>query len=119
LQGSLRDLRRHGGRVPAVEAVWLALQVADGLEAAHQCGIVHCDVKPGNVLIDEEGHMLLADFGIARDLCGASHSVAPEQGGVIRGTPEYMAPEQLCGEPFDQRADVYGLGAVLYELLTG
>lgn len=119
LHGSLRDLRRSVGKLPAAEAVWLALQVAEGLEVVHQSGIVHCDVKPGNVLLDAEGHTLLADFGVARELRAPSRGAAPARSGLIFGTPEYMAPEQLCGEPVDQRADVYSLGAVLYELLTG
>ena len=119
LQESLRDLRRREGKLSASEAAWLVLQVADGLEVAHQRGIVHRDVKPGNVLLDMEGHTLLADFGIAHELYDTSPGVAPTQSGLILGTPEYMAPEQLCGEPLDQRADVYSLGAVFYELLTG
>lgn len=119
LQESLRDLRRREGKLSAAEAAWLVLQVADGLEVAHQSGIVHRDVKPGNVLLDMEGHTLLADFGIARELYDTSPGVAPTQSGLILGTPEYMAPEQLCGESLDQRADVYSLGAVFYELLTG
>ena len=120
LQESLRDLRRREGKLPPAEASWLVLQVADGLGAAHRSGIIHRDVKPGNVLLDTEGHPLLADFGIARELCATSPSgVATTQAGEVVGTPEYMAPEQLRGAAIDQRADVYALGAVLYELMTG
>jgi serine/threonine protein kinase len=120
LHESLRDLRRREGKLPPAEASWLVLQVADGLDAAHRSGIIHRDVKPGNVLLDTEGHPQLADFGIARELCATSPSgVAPTQAGEVVGTPEYMAPEQLRGAVIDQRADVYALGAVLYELLTG
>jgi eukaryotic-like serine/threonine-protein kinase len=120
LHESLRDLRRREGKLPPAEASWLVLQVADGLDAAHRSGIIHRDVKPGNVLLDTEGHPQLADFGIARELCTASPSgVAPTETGEIVGTPEYMAPEQLRGAAIDQRADVYALGAVFYELLTG
>jgi serine/threonine protein kinase len=120
LHESLRDLRRREGKLPPAEASWLVLQVADGLDAAHRSGIIHRDVKPGNVLLDTDGHPLLADFGIARELCATSPSgIAPTQTGEVVGTPEYMAPEQLRGATIDQRADVYALGAVLYELLTG
>jgi serine/threonine protein kinase len=119
LQESLRDLRRREGKLPSAEASWLVLQVADGLEAAHRSGIIHRDVKPGNVLLDTEGHPLLADFGIAREVCPTSQEVSSTQNGEVVGTPEYMAPEQLRGAPIDQRADVYALGAMLYELLTG
>jgi eukaryotic-like serine/threonine-protein kinase len=120
LRESLRDLRRREGKLSPAEASWLVLQVADGLDAAHRSGIIHRDVKPGNVLLDTEGHPQLADFGIARELCATSPSgVAPTQPEEIVGTPEYMAPEQLRGAAIDQRADVYALGAVFYELLTG
>jgi serine/threonine-protein kinase len=120
LQESLRDLRRREGKLPPAEASWLVLQVADGLDAAHRSGIIHRDVKPGNVLLDTEGHPLLADFGIARELCATSPSdISSTKGGEVMGTPEYMAPEQLRGAAIDQRADVYALGAVLYELMTG
>ena len=97
----------------------MVLQLADGLEAAHRSGIVHRDVKPGNVLLDDEGNPLLGDFGIARELSPTASGVPTTQTGSIVGTPEYMAPEQLCGAPLDQRADVYSLGVVFYELLTG
>jgi serine/threonine-protein kinase len=120
LHESLRDLRRREGKLPPTEASRLVLQVADGLDAAHRSGIIHRDVKPGNVLLDMEGHPQLADFGIARELWATSPSgAAPTQTGEVVGTPEYMAPEQLRGASIDQRADVYALGAVLYELLTG
>ena len=119
LQESLRDLRRREGRLPAVEASRLVLHVADGLEAAHQSGIVHLDVKPGNVLLDEVGCPRLGDFGIARELSDTTGDGAPTESEQVVGTPEYMAPEQLRGTHVDQRADVYALGAVFYELLTG
>jgi hypothetical protein len=120
---SLRDrMSRAGGRLPIPEALAVAIQVAEALEAAHVQGIVHRDVKPENVLLDPDGSALLTDFGIARELAflrrpGSVQTLAAT--GLPVGTPEYMAPEQLRGGPVDQRADVYGLGAVLYELLTG
>lgn len=122
LRESLRDRLSREGALPPDVAVDLVLQVASALEAAHAIGLVHRDVKPENVLLDADGQALLTDFGIARPL------TALRQSGVARtlaatglpvGTPEYMAPEQLRGESTDQRADVYALGAVLYELLTG
>ncbi|MGE5334738.1 MAG: serine/threonine-protein kinase [Nitrososphaerota archaeon] len=119
LRESLRDLRQRAGKLPATEAAWLVLQVAEGLEAAHRSGIIHRDVKPGNVLLDAEGHPLLTDFGIARELCAPPSDGAATENGLVVGTPGYMAPEQLCGDTVDQRADVYALGAVFYELLTG
>ncbi len=119
LHESLRDLRQRRGKLPGPEASWMVLQLADGLEAAHRSGIVHRDVKPGNVLLDDEGNPLLGDFGIARELSPTASGVPTTHTGSIVGTPEYMAPEQLCGAPLDQRADVYSLGVVFYELLTG
>jgi serine/threonine-protein kinase len=118
LQGSLHDLLKREGKLPYVEATWLALQVADGLEAAHRLGLVHRDVKPENILLDAEGQALLADFGVAREARYGQRSTTAWSGLAV-GTPEYMAPEQLRGGRVDQRADIYGLGSVLYELLTG
>jgi serine/threonine protein kinase len=119
LHESLRDLRRREGKLPAAAACQLMLQVANGLEAVHQSGIIHRDVKPGNILLDMDGHPLLADFGIACELGAASPGKTGGQNDLVVGTPDYMAPEQLCGDSIDQRVDVYALGAVFYELLTG
>ena len=94
------------------EAVRIVRQAADGLAAAHERGIVHCDVKPGNLLIDQRGRVLVADFGIAMP----SES---EIGEFVHGSPAYLAPERLVGAPADPRADVYGLGGVLAFLITG
>src|SRR5215471_14946214 len=90
-------------------------QIAAGLDYAHRRGVIHRDVKPGNVLLTEDGRVVLADFGLAWLLEGAHLTLT---GGVI-GTPEYMAPEQASGEGIDHRADVYALGVVLYEMLVG
>src|SRR4051812_4081046 len=90
-------------------------QVAAGLDYAHRRGVVHRDVKPGNVLLTEDGRAVLADFGLAWLLEGAHLTMA---GGVI-GTPEYMSPEQSSGDPVDHRTDVYALGVVLFEMLSG
>ena len=91
-------------------------QVGDALDCAHTQGLVHRDVKPSNILLDERGNCLLADFGIAKILEGADTLTAT--GGLI-GTPKYMSPEQGLGNPIDGRSDVYSLGVVLYEMATG
>jgi serine/threonine protein kinase len=90
-------------------------QIAAGLDYAHGRGVIHRDIKPGNVLMTEEGRAVLADFGLAWLFEGAQLTLT---GGVI-GTPEYMSPEQAAGHSFDHRADVYALGVVLYEMLAG
>jgi serine/threonine protein kinase len=90
-------------------------QIAAGLDYAHARGVIHRDIKPGNVLMTDDGRAVLADFGLAWLLEGTHLTLT---GGVI-GTPEYMSPEQASGEPIDHRADVYALGVVLYEMLVG
>jgi len=118
---SLRDRLDHDGRLAVEEAIRLVREVASALEVAHAQDLVHRDVKPENVLLDQTDHALLTDFGIARRLTQARHGGAQTLSatGLPLGTPEYMAPEQLRGGAVDRRADIYGLGAVLYETLTG
>jgi serine/threonine protein kinase len=106
----LMDAGLDDSRVPG-----LLDQIAAGLDYAHARGVIHRDIKPGNVLITEDGRAVLADFGLAWLLEGAHLTLT---GGVI-GTPEYMSPEQAAGEPIDHRSDVYALGVVLYEMLVG
>ena len=96
-------------------AVAIAKQVCDGLEEAHRLGIIHRDLKPGNIMIDKDGNAKIMDFGIARSLKVKGITGA----GVIIGTPEYMSPEQVEGKDTDHRSDLYSLGIVLYEMLTG
>jgi Protein kinase domain len=119
---SLRQRMIREGIFEPAEAARLCVQVAAGLDAAHRQGLVHRDVKPENILLNEEGRAMLTDFGIARvvDAPGDSAKRLVLAGtGLPAGTPEYMAPEQLRGGPVDQRADVYALGTALYEMLTG
>ena len=103
------------GRLPPARAVELVVQAAHGLAEAHAAGLVHRDVKPQNLLLRDDGVLKVADFGIAR----AAETTALTQVGTVLGTAAYLAPEQALGEPVTAAADVYSLGAVLYELLTG
>ena len=112
---TLKDRIRRGGRLPIPEAVAYAIEIARALGAAHARHIVHRDVKPQNVLIDEEGSCKVTDFGIARTL--------DEEGltadGRVLGTTDYVSPEQALGQPVTGQSDLYSLGVVLYEMLTG
>ncbi len=113
--GSLSDLISRGP-LDAETAVSIAAQVADALDYAHSQSLIHRDVKPANVLLTREGRPLLTDFGIARALDASTRLTRT---GTQIGTPEYMAPEQAQGEQVDGRTDIYALGIVLYEMLTG
>ena len=104
-----------GGPLDPREAIGLALQVAHALSFAHDRGLVHRDVKPQNVLLNDDGQAKVTDFGIARSL--DVHGVT--QTGTVLGTSDYIAPEQARGQKVDPKTDIYSLGAVLYELLTG
>jgi hypothetical protein len=112
--GETLKKRLERGPLPATEAIRIALQVARGLTRVHQAGIVHRDVKPGNIMVTTEGEAKLLDFGIAK-ITGGDLT----QTGSTLGTIAYMAPEQVCGGSVDQRSDVWALGVVLYEMLTG
>jgi serine/threonine protein kinase len=113
--GSLADRLRQGPLAPA-EAARILSEVASALDAAHARGIVHRDLKPANILLDESGRAYLADFGIARVLEGSAVVTAT---GMVQGTPAYMAPEQAMGARAEPAADVYALGVVAFECLTG
>ncbi len=120
VEGSdLRDLLRQEGRFESGRAIDLVGQVAEALDAAHSAGLVHRDVKPGNILIAARPggeHAYLCDFGLARHMSSVS-SLTGDRGFV--GTVDYISPEQIEGGPIDGRTDVYSLGCVLYECLTG
>jgi Tol biopolymer transport system component len=108
------------GPIPMRDALDIARQIADALEAAHDHGIIHRDLKPGNVKVRSDGTVKVLDFGLAKVMDPTSASDAEmTMPGTIIGTSSYMAPEQARGRPVDRRADVWALGAVLYEMLTG
>jgi DNA-binding beta-propeller fold protein YncE len=111
----LRAVLRGEGALSPERAIDIAAQVAGALDAAHERGLVHRDVKPSNVLIDERGHCYLADFGLTQSL--SSQAQAPDES--LLGTLDYVAPEQIRGSDVDGRADVYSLGCLLFECLTG
>ena len=105
-------------RLMPVEAARLCVKLADALHAAHKAGVIHRDLKPGNILLDTDDQPHITDFGLARREAG---DVTMTLDGMVLGTPAYMSPEQARGEGHraDRRSDVYSLGVILYELLTG
>jgi serine/threonine-protein kinase len=113
---NLKELVVRKGRLGLRDALEVAHEVARGLAFAHDHGLVHRDVKPQNVLLNGDGHAKVTDFGIARSL-DVDHGVT--QPGTILGTSNYIAPEQASGQPVDAHTDVYSLGIVMYEMLTG
>ncbi|HSF44213.1 MAG TPA: protein kinase [Thermoanaerobaculia bacterium] len=113
--GESLERRIARGPLPVEEVLEVAAQVARGLAKAHQHGIVHRDVKPGNLFVTRDGMVKILDFGIAK----LSGEAGPTRFGAVLGTPSYMAPEQTRGEEVDARTDVWSLGVVLYEMLAG
>ena len=115
-------LERRGGFLPVEEALAIAQQAAAGLQAVHAMGIVHRDIKPGNLFRCESGRLKLLDFGVAKlvdAMTGVRPLEQPTRDGMVLGTPKYMAPEQALGRAVDARTDLYSLAIVLYRMLTG
>jgi len=115
---SLKDLVTTRGRLPVHVLLPIAKQLCRALEVAHDSGVIHRDIKPQNMVVESDGTLKVMDFGIAR-LATRPAQAGLTQAGMVIGTPEYMAPEQLLGDELDARADVYSAGVVLYECLTG
>ena len=109
---------RQAGRLPVSTALPIARQIAAGLKAAHDAGVIHRDLKPANVLL-EGHHAIITDFGIAGSLAGTTAAGGGTMAGALLGTVEYMAPEQASGEKVDHRADIYAFGLILYDMLVG
>jgi serine/threonine protein kinase len=122
--GTLREVLEQRGILPLDEVVQIIEQAAAALDTAHAQGIIHRDLKPGNMLLHADGRLLLADFGLAkvlRDLKDPAQSGPSDltSTGTIVGTPEYLSPEQGTGRPIDHRSDIYSLGIVLFQMLSG
>lgn len=111
----LRTLLLPGKPLPVPRALAIAAQVAEGLAYAHERGVVHRDIKPANIMVPESGAVKITDFGIAR----MRSSNVQTQTGMMMGSPKYMSPEQVIGKRADHRADIFSLGVILYEMLTG
>jgi eukaryotic-like serine/threonine-protein kinase len=116
LQGrELRDILNDGKLLPVDQVIDIVGQVASGLAYAHEHGIIHRDIKPSNIMVAREGHAKITDFGIARMASAAVRT----QTGMVLGSPKYMSPEQVMGKLTDPRSDIFSLGVMLYEMLTG
>jgi eukaryotic-like serine/threonine-protein kinase len=126
LDGQTLRERLEAGPVPARKAIDIAVQIAHGLSAAHEKGIVHRDLKPENLFITGDGRVKILDFGLAKNTAAIASAATVDRTitqdttpGAVLGTVGYMAPEQVRGQPADQRSDIFALGAVLHEMLTG
>jgi eukaryotic-like serine/threonine-protein kinase len=129
VEGETLEEKLKAGPLPVEDALRLALQIAEALEAAHEKGVVHRDLKPANVMVTRNGVVKVLDFGLAKAFAGnpseanllhsPALSIAMTQQGLILGTAGYMSPEQASGQATDQRADIWAFGVVLYEMLTG
>jgi serine/threonine-protein kinase len=129
VEGETLEKKLKTGPLPVEDALRLALQIAEALEAAHGKGVVHRDLKPANIMLTREGQAKVLDFGLAKAFSGVAGEASPAhspalslamtQAGLVLGTAGYMSPEQASGQGSDQRADVWAFGVVLYEMLTG
>src|SRR5947208_10296771 len=128
IEGETLRQRLMRGRMEVSEAVDVAIQVASALTAAHEAGIVHRDINPGNIMLRRDGYVKVLDFGIAKLAEQEAPPAMPKDEalllvetkmGSILGTVPYMSPEQACADPVDKRTDIWSLGAVLYEMVTG
>ena len=114
--GNLQERIDQDGPLELVEVIRIALQVAEGIAAAHRHGVIHRDIKPANILVEQgNGRVLISDFGLARALDDATLTMS----GMISGTPQFMSPEQAEGEAVDERTDLYSLGSLIYCMATG
>ncbi|MQS13228.1 serine/threonine protein kinase [Streptomyces kaniharaensis] len=117
LREAINDAIGQYGAMPTEEALKVTVGVLNALEASHDMGLVHRDIKPGNVMFDRKGNVKVMDFGIARALESGVTSMT--QTGMVVGTPQYLSPEQALGKPVDARSDLYSVGVMLFEMLTG
>ncbi|MGA5817004.1 protein kinase domain-containing protein [Kitasatospora sp. NPDC094028] len=117
LRESINDAVAQQGAMPTEDALRVTVGVLNALEASHDMGLVHRDIKPGNVMFDRKGNVKVMDFGIARALESGVTSMT--QTGMVVGTPQYLSPEQALGKPVDARSDLYSVGVMLFEMLTG
>lgn len=112
---TLKDIIKRDGAFSVAQGSQIAFQICDGLESAHRHGVIHRDLKSQNIIVNEHGELKIIDFGLATCI----HQQGMTATGLILGTPEYMAPEQVSGKKADERADIYSFGIILYEIFTG